>query len=193
MARHTVPTAGAHTLLLLNPPFFARHMEGVLPALERFFTAHATPPGAGAPAASPTGVDTSAGDALPPRITALVVVPAAAERRPYEVPHLGALLASPYTRAHATIPAGEHAYCQGLAHRRTRQLRVRVLSKYDTALYVLSSHAEPPTSKRTYRALLDVVQTAFRATPKNHRAGGPDGERPSRGRLRPTRFGRQKI
>ena len=89
---------GNHTLLLLNPPFFRRHMEAVAPTLERFFSAlPATPCGVTPGGASATGLPS-----LPPgRITALVVVPAAAERRSYEVRRLSIVSSSWHGRTAA--------------------------------------------------------------------------------------------
>ena len=151
--------------MLLNPPFFARHMEKLVPMLERLFAAaRQRGDGAGENESEPVACTPP----RLPRVTALVVVPAAGERRLCELPHIAALLGSPYTRGHAVIPAEEHSYCHGLAHRRTRRPQLTMRSKYDTAVYVLSTHAEPPTPKRDYCSLLSAVQLAFRAPPSSH-------------------------
>lgn len=164
----TVALVGEHSLLLLNPPFFARHMESIVPTLHRLLGAGASaPPQDASMATESHEAPTSASPFH--RVTALVVVPGEGERRPYEVPHLGDLLASPYTRAHTTIPAGEHVYCHGLAHQRTRRIRTRHLSRYDTNVYVLSSHAEPPSRTRNFQNLVHRVSVAFRESSSAYR------------------------
>ena len=162
------PPTGGHTLLLLNPPFFPRHMEAIAPTLARFFSAiRASLP-------AETASSAAAADTPPPsprRITALVVVPAVGDGRSEEVPHLNALETSPFIVAHRTLAPNEHSFCQGAAYKRTRGLHLRHLSRFPTMLYVLSSSAQPPSTKHTWTDLMDAVQAAFLARSHFHRAG----------------------
>lgn len=103
------------------------------------------------------------GPCILPQITALVVVPGLGERLPHEAPHLVKLRASPWTRAQATLCAGQHMYSHGLSYRRTHKGRTRVISKYDTDIYVLSNMAVTPSGSSNYQMLIDVVSCAFKA------------------------------
>ncbi|KAL1514473.1 hypothetical protein AB1Y20_003572 [Prymnesium parvum] len=144
---------GGHTLLLFNPPFFARHMDQIAPRLDRFLETLTEQEDIADQSAAP-----------PPRVTALVVVPAMGERRSYEVPHLVELMTSPFFRAQLTVRAGEHAYCHGLAHKRTHSPSTRHISGFDTSIFLFSNLSDPPARKRNFETLLKKVSAAFRST-----------------------------
>lgn len=87
-----LPRGSAHTLVLANPPFFQPTLDALEPKLRDLLL--------------------DAPDAI-----ALCVVPATGAREPSEAPHVQALRASPLTRGSINLPAGEHAYASGVAHR----------------------------------------------------------------------------
>ena len=165
---------GGHTLLLLNPPFFARHMEALASSLGEILSAS---PRNTLPADDTLAAQGSAATPSPsPRITALVVVPSMGARQSHEVPHLEAIARSPFLRARATLASGEHSYCQGLAHRRTSRRWLKS-SAFDTDVYVLSSHRQPPSTEQAYQTLLDAVTDAFGQTLRSvrHHRASPSG------------------
>ena len=135
------PRGSAHTLVLANPPFFQPILDALEPKLWDLL--HAAP------------------DAI-----ALCVVPATGAREPSEAPHVQALRASPLTRGSVNLPAGEHAYASGVAHRLTwrepsatrRSTRHRWPSRYATEVFVMAAQ---PLEHRGVRELLESVRVAF--------------------------------
>ena len=136
-----LPRGSAHTLVLANPPFFQPTLDALEPKLRDLLRA--------------------APDAI-----ALCVVPATGAREPSEAPHVQALRASPLTRGSINLPAGEHAYASGVAHRLTwrepsatrRSTRHRWPSRYATEVFVM---AAKPLEHRGVRELLEMVRVAF--------------------------------
>jgi len=136
-----LPRGSAHTLVLANPPFFQPTLDALEPKLRDLLRA--------------------APDAI-----ALCVVPATGAREPSEAPHVQALRASPLTRGSINLPAGEHAYASGVAHRLTwrepsatrRSTRHRWPSRYATEVFVM---AAKPLELRGVRELLEMVRVAF--------------------------------
>ena len=159
-----LPCRQPRTLLLANPPYVPEVLDALAPKLTALISR--AEPGA----------------------IALCVVPALGGRTEQEAPHCAALRDSPVTRGIIELPAGDHSFCSGIAHRQTFDAQPRRVSRHATSVYVMASSTEhwtagmrmeargqPPDADgndgQAFAHLLDAVRAAFSAAGTNKIAG----------------------
>jgi hypothetical protein len=161
--------AARHALLLLNPPFFASHMEALAVKLERLFAPLATS------AAAATGMRGSSDGGRGARggrrdATAVVVV------RSGPGSHSMKLRASEWYRGFRELPAGAHGFLHGSSHARAHYAGSLRPCNHASDLHVLSTLASPEAGGGEVGALLpdsaQALRTASSSARRTRSSGG---------------------
>jgi len=184
--------AARHALLLLNPPFFASHMEALADTLDRLFAPLAT--SAAAATCTRGRSDGGRGGRGGRRdATALVVV------RGGPGSHSTKLRESAWYRGFRELPAGAHGFLHGSSHARAHYAGSLRPCTHASDLHVLSTLASPEAGGGEARAPLPDSAQALRAASSSARRtrskgvsraalAGPTSDHPQLGRA-PTTAG----
>jgi hypothetical protein len=153
------PAQSHHSILLLNPPFFASHMEAIPGHLNRLF---------GDLHFERLRSTSSLGHQR--HASALVVVSGRGVKQPAAAPHREKLLESPWFRGSLSLAGGSHSFEHGLQHCRSHDLQRRALrpSYHETDVFVLSTFSTVDTARDTtgtFESLLEAVTDAFSVLP----------------------------
>lgn len=153
--------AARHALLLLNPPFFASHMEALALSLDRLFGPLAT----SAAAATSTRGSSDGGRARGGRrdATAVVVV------RSGPGSHSMKLRASAWYRGFRELPAGAHGFLHGSSHARAHYAGSLRPCTHASDLHVLSTLASPKVGGGEARAPLPDSEQELRTASSSAR------------------------
>jgi len=161
--------AARHALLLLNPPFFASHMEALAVKLERLFAPLAT---SAAAASGTLGSSDGGSGARGGRrdATAVVVV------RSGPGSHSMKLRASAWYRGFRKLPAGAHGFLHGTSHARAHYAGSLRPCTHASDLHVLSTLASPEAGGDEVRAPLpdsaQALRTASSSARRTRSSGG---------------------
>jgi len=152
-----------HSIFLLNPPFFASHMEAIPGQLHRHF--------------SDLNTDGSKLESFPhhrqPRhSSALVVVPGRGTKQSTAAPHGEMLRKSPWFRGSISLAGGTHGFEHGLQHCRHHKVDGSALrlSFHETEVHVLSTLspsdiAATQLTTGAFKGLLKDVSACFSVQP----------------------------